>query len=271
VRLFILYAPGGSFFILPAQMILIVVQMLPNRISQQWIPTVAKPPAPTVGADGKEEAQQTELCGRDTWYMHPLTQLISVWMFLTTAIFSVIEFQYNAVLAHELDADGIAQVTANLASVASVGQTCVNLMLTPFLLQHVGVWAALLVTPTAYIFGEGLIMSYQTVITVFVCRSMDFIFRYTISDNTKQILFKSIPPHQLIDARAFIDGTLKKAAPMVVGFFLIFAQNGLGFGSYQLVRPLSFVQITLAATMIPLVLHLARVTDESPKSVPILQ
>ena len=70
-----------------------------------------------------------------------------------------------------------AQVTANLASVASVGQTMVNLLLTPFLLRVLGVSAALLVTPTAYIAGESLIMSAQTVTTVFVCRSMDFIFR----------------------------------------------------------------------------------------------
>ena len=91
-------------------------------------------------------------------------------------LFSCIEFQYNATLAHFLDADGIAQVTANLASVASLGQTVVNLLITPFLLQHVGVWAALLVTPAAYILGEGLILTQQTVMMVFLCRSMDFIF-----------------------------------------------------------------------------------------------
>ena len=68
-------------------------------------------------------------------------------------------------------------MTANLASVASVGQTMVNLLLTPFLLRVLGVSAALLVTPTAYVAGESLIMSAQTVTTVFVCRSMDFIFR----------------------------------------------------------------------------------------------
>ena len=95
-----------------------------------------------------------------------------------------------------LDADGIAQVTANLASVASVGQTLVNLFITPFLLQvtrclvfsastsllthllqpastlidflvppllpqRLGVWAALLVTPGAYVLGEAMVMSSQ--------------------------------------------------------------------------------------------------------------
>ena len=78
-------------------------------------------------------------------------------------------------------------------------------------------WAALLVTPAAYVLGELGIMSAQTVKMVFICRSMDFIFRYTVSDNTKQILYKSVPPHQLIDARAFTDGSIKKLAPMLLG------------------------------------------------------
>ena len=116
-------------------------------------------------------------------------------------LFSCIEFSYNSTLANFLDANGIAQVTANLASVASVGQTVVNLLITPFLLQHAGVWAALLVTPLAYVVGSGLVAYQQTVAMVFLCRSMDFIFRYTVSDNTKQILYKSVPPHQLMEAR----------------------------------------------------------------------
>ena len=177
--------------------------------------------------------------------MQPLTQLISLWELITVALFTCVEFQYNATLAKYLDADGIAQLTANLTSVASVGQTIVNLLVTPFLLQRVGVWAALLVTPSAYILGEGLIMTKQTVLMVFLCRSMDFICRYTISDNTKQILFKAIPPHLLMDSRAFIDGTLKKAAPMVVGFVLIVLQSGLHASAFSLVRPISFIAITL--------------------------
>ena len=33
--------------------------------------------------------------------MQPLTQLISLWAFITVALFSCIEFQYNATLANE--------------------------------------------------------------------------------------------------------------------------------------------------------------------------
>ena len=66
-------------------------------------------------------------------------------------------------------------MTANLASVASIGQTFVNLLITPFLLQVAGTWAALLVTPAAYVLGEFGIMSDQTARMVFICRSMDLI------------------------------------------------------------------------------------------------
>ena len=215
---------GGSSAILPMQMGLLVAQLFLNATTRQWLPpTVDKPSeadaakkalADEVAAPADWKAQ---LFSDDKWYMNTFTQLISLWAFITVASFSVIEFQYNAVLAHELDADGIAQVTAahsrpppaplkvetgltlcltppthdicvsritglpqvtaNLASVASIGQTIVNLFITPFLLQHVGVWAALVVTPVSYILGESLILSSQSVATVFTCRSMDFIFR----------------------------------------------------------------------------------------------
>ena len=204
-------------------MVLLLLQLIPNQITKRWTPTDAAPSKPkTMDEDGNSEESDTSLCGKDAWYMHPLTQLIALWQFITVLLFSCIEFQYNSTLGHQLDADGIAQVTANLASVASVGQTLVNLLVTPFLLQvswlssslltalltsllsfsstllssyhsssshsqstllssshhslpptfpcfipptpatqRLGVWAALLVTPAAYVLGEALVMSSQ--------------------------------------------------------------------------------------------------------------
>ena len=313
VALLIRFAPGGSFAILPAQMVLLCVQLIPNRVTRQWVPpdgagaaaaaakkaaadaadaadaaeaaaaAAAAPPAATAaeplakgscleetskGVSGwlARARKRGGLLDPDAWYMHPLTQQIAVWQFLTVLLFSTIEFQYNSTLAHFLDADGIAQVTANLASVASVGQTIVNLLITPFLLQKLGVWAALLVTPAAYIAGEGYILTAQVVTTVFVCRAMDFIFRYTISDNTKQILYKYIPSHQLIEARAFTDGTIKKLGPMALGFILIVVQYVSKAEAYALVYPLAFAGALMAGALMPLVLNLATISAESEKT-----
>ena len=168
--------------------------------------------------------------------------------------------QYNSVLGHELEANDIAQVTANLASVASLGQTIVNLFITPALLQHLGVGAALLVTPIAYVFGEGLVLSSQTVATVFACRLMDFTFRYTISDNTKQILYKGVPAHQLIEARAFIDGSIKKLAPMLLGAILILCQK-FANSAFALVLPIGYAALVSSCGLMPLVLRLARMVE----------
>jgi hypothetical protein len=258
----------SAFAILPAQMVLLLLQLIPNFICRRWIPDtetkdgVSKPNANQGDRAASSAAPET----RDdrAWYMNPFTQLIGLWQFATVLTFSCIEFQYNATLAHFLDANGIAQVTANLASVASVGQTFVNLLITPFLLQVAGTWAALLVTPAAYVLGEFGIMSDQTVRMVFICRSMDFIFRYTVSDNTKQILYKSVPPHQLIDARAFTDGSIKKLAPMLLGGILIVVQGITHLGAYELVFPLAVFAMGLSAGLVPLVLYLAQMSEEQP-------
>jgi ATP:ADP antiporter, AAA family len=258
----------SAFAILPAQMVLLLLQLIPNFICRRWIPDtetkdgVSKPNANQGDRAASSAAPET----RDdrAWYMNPFTQLIGLWQFATVLTFSCIEFQYNATLAHFLDANGIAQVTANLASVASIGQTFVNLLITPFLLQVAGTWAALLVTPAAYVLGEFGIMSDQTVRMVFICRSMDFIFRYTVSDNTKQILYKSVPPHQLIDARAFTDGSIKKLAPMLLGGILIVVQGITHLGAYELVFPLAVFAMGLSAGLVPLVLYLAQMSEEQP-------
>jgi len=251
-----------SFAILPAQMVLLLLQLIPNAICQRWIPKASTKTDAKADAAGKSDAPPPPPAR--AWYMNPFTQLIGVWQFLTVLLFSCIEFQYNSTLAKFLDADGIAQVTANLASVASVGQTAVNLLITPFLLQVAGVWAALLVTPAAYVLGEFGIVSAQTVRMVFICRSMDFIFRYTVSDNTKQILYKSVPPAELIEARAFTDGSIKKLAPMVLGGILIVVQNLTGAAAYSLVYPMAFYALVASVALMPLVLHLAKISESQP-------
>jgi len=182
-------------------------------------------------------------------------------------LFSAIEFQYNTVLAGELDANGIAQVTANLASIASVGQTAVNLLLMPPLLRT-GLAAALVVTPIAYLLGESLVLFSQTVAAVFACRSMDFIFRYTVSDSTKQLLYKAVPPTQLMEARAFTDGTIKKLGPMLLGAFLIGVQAIFGAHADALVVPMSVGAAGAALALLPLVLALARMGDAASRPAP---
>ena len=254
-----------SFAILPAQMGLLLLQLIPNAICQRWIPKGSEGDKKVGGdskASGEENKKADTTAPTVAWYMNPFTRLIGIWQFLTVLLFSCIEFQYNSTLANFLDANGIAQVTANLASVASVGQTVVNLMITPFLLQTLGVWAALLVTPVAYVAGEVGILSAQTVRMVFICRSMDFIFRYTVSDNTKQILYKSVPPDQLIEARAFTDGTIKKLAPMLLGGILIVVQKMTHLGAYEIVRPMAFYALAASVALMPLVLHLAKKSEQ---------
>lgn len=132
-----------SFAILPAQMVLLLVQLIPNAICRRWTvdltkkegsqtanasATATKPGAPADekgnGSSNAASSDAEDGClDKNAWYMNSFTQLIGLWQFLTVLLFSLIEFQYNSTLAHFLDANGIAQVTASVASVASVGQT----------------------------------------------------------------------------------------------------------------------------------------------------
>ena len=62
-----------------------------------------------------------------------------------------------------------------------------------------------------------------------------------------------------MDARAFIDGTLKKAAPALVGVGLIAAQQLSGAAAEDLVVPLAVAAVCGALATLPLVVRIATV------------
>lgn len=228
-------------------------------------PATPPPSPPSPAADG---ATAAELRGgsmvqpsSEPWWKNPTTRLLAQWAFFIVIVFVCIEFQYNAVVAASMGADGIAEINGMLASFAGIGQTFSNLLLTPFLLQmRGGVGYALLVTPLAAMCGEVLLVSFQSVPTAFIVRSFDFIFRYTINDSAKNIIFQSLPPRDLLDARAFIDGTLKKGSPALVGLLLIGAQHlfDADAGAEVLVRPLGICLLVWICVLLPLTAKLAR-------------
>jgi len=223
----------------------------------------ATPPPPSLPAPAAARVPGgfTVQPSSEPWWKNPTTRLLAQWAFFIVIVIVCIEFQYNAVIAASMGADGIAQMNGMLASFAGIGQTFSNLLLTPFLLQmRGGVGYALLVTPLAAMCGELLLVSFQSVPTAFIVRSFDFIFRYTINDSAKNIIFQSLPPRDLLDARAFIDGTLKKGSPALVGLLLIGAQHlfDADAGAEVLVRPLGICLLIWICVLLPLTAKLAR-------------
>ena len=193
VGLVLKFSPRGAKDIIVFQCMLLAVQLLPNAAAASYMPASSSSSSSS-SKGSSSEAKKAETTSADAeqpaeWWNHPIVRLTSFWAAAITLLFSCIEFQYNAVLAITEDAEGIAQITANLASFAGVGQAAVNLFLTPTLLQMPprrglsGVGFALLVTPIAYAVGEVIILCRQSVATVFAARLLDFLFRYTINDS----------------------------------------------------------------------------------------
>ena len=152
---------------------------------------------------------------------------------------------------------------------SGVGQALANLVLTPFLLQHAGVLWELVVTPLAYAGGELSLLAAPSVATAFGTRAIDFTLRYTINDASKQMLFFAVPKHHVVEARAFIDGTLKKASPAFVGFMLIVLQAVSAAPPEALVRPLAVFALGGSLALLPLCARLEagyreRVPPEAP-------
>ena len=179
VGLLVRNAPGGSFAIVPLQCALLLLQLLPNAAARSYVPQrkTEAAQASKLAPDQRVHAPSSDTGSSGAWYTSPQTQMMAAWTFGIVGVFSCIEFQYSAVLGVQLDADEMAEVTATLASLAGVGQIFANLLLTPFLLQKAGIAVALLVTPAAYALGQGLILSSQSVASVFAARSLDFILR----------------------------------------------------------------------------------------------
>ena len=288
VRFVVALVPGGAHGILPVQMLLLLLLLGPNAAAGRFHEAmcdrahgrekvVGGPRRRSSFKARKSEARKNEgkvavadAPAEVAWWQVDVTQLIAAWSCAIVVLFSCIEFQYNAILASQLDADGIAKVTADLASISGVGQAIANLVLTPFLLQHAGVLWALIVTPLAYAGGELSLLVAPSVATAFGTRAIDFTLRYTINDASKQMLFFAVPKHHAVEARAFIDGTLKKASPAFVGLMLIVLQAVSAAPSEALVRPLAVFAIGGSLALLPLCARLeARYRERVPPEAPV--
>lgn len=284
VSLVVELSPRGAYDILPFQCGLLLLQVIPNDLCARLYLNQPKGEQ-TNGGLRRDTSKRRSVSKRASkrlsvarmsvaaeqpapWHAHAVTRMLAAWAFAIVVIFSLIEFEYNAVLAASMDVDGMAKVTANLASVAGFWQTLVNLLLTPMLLQlDGGVCWALMVTPFAYAIGELAIFTKPSVASVFVARSLDFTFRYTINDSTKQIIFGAVPSIYQVETRAFVDGTLKKMAPAVVGAMLIALQQVVGSHVELLVRPLAAVGAICACGLVPLNFALSSVYEATMKPI----
>eukprot|EP00966_Prymnesium_polylepis_P204668 4741446-Prymnesium_polylepis.1 len=234
----IAHAPGGSYSIVPLQIGLLLIQLLPNYAARMYVPQqredvkekVKLAPEQRIHRLSVTAIPEAALQQTPPWHASTHTRMMAVWAFAIVTLFTSIEFEYSAVLGVALDADQMARgerarrtpltrvvraghrrhpgpqctpnrrvrpafqrvraarcdrcaVTANLASLAGIGQIVANLVLTPLLLQRAGVAVALLVTPAAYAVGQALVLSAQSVDTVFVARALDFVLRYTVNGN----------------------------------------------------------------------------------------
>ena len=68
----------------------------------------------------------------------------------------------------------------------------------------------------------------------------------------------------MIEARAFIDGSIKKLAPMFLGSILILCQNAFIATAFALVLPIGYAALASSFGLMPLVLRLAQMV-EAPK------
>jgi len=97
---------------------------------------------------------------------------------------------------------------------------------------------------------------------VFLARALDFILRYTVNDSSKQIVFLAVPKEHVFDTRTFIDGTLKKVAPAVIGMLLIAATAVSGATAMDLVQPIAILALCTSVALMPLCLRLAHDSAE---------
>ena len=93
--------------------------------------------------------------------------------------------------------------------------------------------------PLALLIGSVSILILPVIFSAILAKASENIFRFTIFDTTKQLLWLPVPIDHKTQAKPFIDGTLKNAAGGIAGLLIIGISFLLSFDTYDNIRWLS--------------------------------
>lgn len=145
------------------------------------------------------------------WYKNGLILAMALWIFSIIFCKTIVEFQYNVLVAAELSQVQMVGLTGYLYASAGVLSSVLNAFGTQHLLRYLGLGLVLVMSPAAELFAAMGIAIYPGVASAFVGRMLDLTMRWSLNNSAKSLLWIATPRAEQEMAKPWIEGFVKKA------------------------------------------------------------
>jgi AAA family ATP:ADP antiporter len=174
-------------------------------------------------------------------YLQAIAGIVAIYEIVST----VMDFQFSATVSHYLEGPAIGEQLASVFLVTNVTSLAVQLLFTRFVMQELGIRAALSVLPFVVLVVAG---GFALMPLLWVGSSLsiaDNALNYSVNQSAKESLYVPASAREKYQAKAFIDIFVQRSAK-AVGVVLSFAMSMWIHDDMTAVRYLSLIVVGLA-------------------------
>lgn len=190
-------------------------------------------------------------------YLVAIAAIVAIYEIVST----VMDFQFSATVSHYLDGKAIGEQLASVFLVTNVLSLAVQLLLTRFVMQELGIRAALSVLPLVVVVVAG---GFGLMPLLWVGSSMsiaDNALNYSMNQSAKESLYVPTSPAEKYRAKAFIDIFVQRCAK-ALGVVLSLTMSLWIADDLSAVRWLSVLVVALALIWLGLARYAGERFDE---------
>lgn len=172
----------------------------------------------------------------------------------------VLDFQFKATVTHFLDGPAIGKHMTSIYALSNWTALFVQLILTRWVMTHLGVRWALLVLPGAISLGSAGFLAIPILWTGSLLNTADSGFAYSINQSAKEALYVPLSRVEKYQAKAFIDMFVQRFGKVLaIGVSLALTT---WFTSFAAVRWLSVFTLVVAAVWVAAASYAGRRFEE---------
>lgn len=223
---------------------------------------VARKPLPDSGTASSAPAEPADTQGNPAWagallvFRSPYLLAVVTIVGLYEVTSQVLDFQFKATVAHYLDGPAIGVHLSTVYALSNWVSMLVQIFLTGYLMNRMGVGWALLVLPAAIALGSGGFLALPILWAGSLLNTVDSGFAYSVNQSAKEALYVPTTRQEKYQAKAFIDMFVQRFAKVVaIGVSLVVTT---WFADFSSTRWLSLFTLAVVAVWIFAALYAGR-------------
>ena len=223
----------GTDVLLPATSAFIGFATITSFISRKYVQIDNRGSGKAIVMKNSTESKSKKLIPSKYLKIMALTTICAA---LITAL---VDFQMKMIVSSNLDEEAMASLFGTMYGAIGIISVLIQFFFTGRFLSRFGVLWGVMMLPLALLVGSVSILILPVIFSAILAKASENIFRFTIFDTTKQLLWLPVPIDHKTQAKPFIEGTLKNAAGGIAGLLIIGISFLLSFDTYDNIRWLS--------------------------------